>query len=94
MPLFVLYGLDKPNAVETRKATRESHLAWIEAMSPRVKIAGPMFADDGVTPIGSVMVIEADSLEAAKADYAKDPYASAGLWASTSIRQFNWVVKQ
>jgi uncharacterized protein len=53
-----------------------------------------MFADDGATPIGSVMVIEADSLEAAKADYAKDPYASAGLWASTTIRQFNWVVKQ
>ena len=40
------------------------------------------------------MVIEADSLEAAKAEYARDPYTAAGLWQSTSIRQFNWVVKQ
>jgi uncharacterized protein len=94
MPLFVLYGLDKPGGLETRKATRQSHLDWIASLAPRVKIAGPMFADDGATPIGSVMVIEADSLEAAKADYARDPYAAAGLWQSTAVRQFNWVVKQ
>jgi uncharacterized protein YciI len=94
MPLFALYGLDKPGAVEVRKATREAHLAWIEALRPRVKIAGPMFADDGATPVGSIMVIEADSLEAAKAEYSKDPYTAAGLWQSTTVRQFNWVVKQ
>lgn len=94
MPLFVLYGLDKPGGLETRKATRQTHLDWIASLAPRVKIAGPMFADDGATPIGSVMVIEADSLEAAKADYAKDPYAAAGLWAKTEIHPFNWVIKQ
>ncbi len=94
MPLFALYGLDKPDGVELRKATREAHLGWIASLNPRVKIAGPMLAEDGATPIGSVMVIEADSLEAAKAEYARDPYTAAGLWQSTSIRQFNWVVKQ
>mgnify|MGYP000850953386 FL=1 len=94
MPLFALYGLDKSGALDVRKATRQAHLDWIASLEPRVKIAGPMLADDGATPIGSVMVIEADSLEAAKAEYARDPYAAAGLWQSTSIRQFNWVVKQ
>lgn len=94
MPLYVLYGLDKPGAVEIRKATRQSHLDWIESLRPCVKIAGPMLADDGATPIGSVVVIEADSLDAAKAEFGKDPYAAASLWLSTSIKQFNWVVKQ
>ena len=94
MPLFVLYGLDKPGGLEVRKATRQTHLDWIESLQPRVKIAGPMYADDGATPIGSVMAIEAESLEAAKAEFAKDPYAAAGLWAKTEVRQFNWVVKQ
>ena len=94
MPLFVLYGLDKPGGLDIRKATRQTHLDWIESLRPRVKIAGPMYADDGATPIGSVMAIEADSLEAAKAEFARDPYAAAGLWAKTEIRQFNWIVKQ
>lgn len=94
MPLFVLYGRDVAGGVELRKATRASHLEWIESLRPRVKLAGPMFADDGATPVGSVMIIEADSLEAAKAEFARDPYAAAGLWASTAISQFNWVVSQ
>ena len=94
MPLFALYGLDKPGALEVRKETRQAHLNWVASLAPRVKIAGPMLADDGATPIGSIMVIEADNLEDAKAEYARDPYNAAGLWQSTSIRPFNWVVKQ
>jgi uncharacterized protein len=94
MPLFVLYGLDKPGGIEVRKAARQSHLDWIAGLAPRVKIAGPMYADDGATPVGSVMVIEADSLEAARAEYARDPYNAAGLWAKTDIRPFNWVIRQ
>lgn len=94
MPLFVLVGRDVEGGVELRKATRAAHLAWIESLRPRVKLAGPMFADDGATPIGSVMIIEAESLAAANADYARDPYATAGLWASADISPFNWVVSQ
>ena len=94
MPLFVLYGHDKPGGLDIRKATRQTHLDWIESLRPRVKIAGPMYAEDGTTPIGSVMAIEAESLETAKAEFARDPYAAAGLWAKTEVRQFNWVVKQ
>ncbi|MFT3722806.1 MAG: YciI family protein [Hyphomonadaceae bacterium] len=94
MPLFAFHGLDKPGALEIRKATRQSHLDWIASLSPIVKIGGPMLSDDGATPVGSMLVIEAESLEAAKALYARDPYALAGLWASTSVRPFNWLISQ
>jgi len=94
MPLFVFHGLDKPGGLELRKATRQSHLDWIASLAPIVKIGGPMLADDGATPVGSMLVIEADMLDAAKALLAQDPYALAGLWASTSIRPFNWLIKQ
>jgi uncharacterized protein len=94
MPLFAFHGLDKPGALELRKATRQSHLDWIASLAPIVKIGGPMLTDDGATPLGSLLVIEAETLDAAKALLAKDPYATAGLWASTSVRQFNWLVKQ
>ena len=94
MPLFVFHGLDKPGALELRKATRQTHLDWLASLSPRVKIGGPMLTEDGATPLGSMLVIEADSLEAAKAEYARDPYNAAGLWQTTSVRPFSWLVKQ
>lgn len=94
MPLYVFQGLDKPGALELRKATRQSHLDWIGAQAPRVKIGGPMLADDGATPVGSMLVVEAETLDAAKALFAQDPYALARLWASTSVRPFNWLIRQ
>lgn len=94
MSLFVFHGLDKADGLEVRKATRPAHLAWIDQLAPRVKIGGPMLADDGQTPVGSMLVVEAETLEAAKALFAADPYAQAGLWHSTSVRPFNWLIRQ
>lgn len=94
MALFVFQGLDKAGALEVRKATREAHLAWIAALNPRVKVGGPMLSDDGATPVGSMLVVEADTLDEAKALFAQDPYALAGLWQSTSVRPYNWLIKQ
>ena len=59
MALYVFHGLDKSGALELRKATRPAHLAWLESHSPRVKIGGPMLAEDGATPVGSMLVVEA-----------------------------------
>ncbi len=94
MALFLFQGVDKPGALELRKATRSAHLAWIEAQSPRVKIGGPMLSEDGATPVGSMLVVEAESLAEAKTLFAQDPYALAGLWAETSVRPFNWLIRQ
>ena len=94
MALFVFHGLDKVGALEIRKATRPAHLAWVEGLAPRVKIGGPMLSDDGQTPVGSMLVIEAETLGDAKAALAQDPYALAGLWAETSVRPFNWLIRQ
>jgi uncharacterized protein YciI len=94
MALFIFQGLDKAEALELRKATREAHLAWIAALDPRVKIGGPMLSDDGAMPIGSMLVVEADTLADAKALFAQDPYALASLWQSTSVRPYNWLIRQ
>lgn len=94
MPLFVFQGLDREGAVELRKETRPAHLEWIAGLAPCVKIGGPVLADDGETPVGSMLVVEAESLEAAKALFAEDPYALAGLWLRTSVRRFNWLIRQ
>ena len=72
MALFVFHGIDKPGALEIRKATRPSHLAWLETLQPRVKIGGPMLAEDGATPVGSMLVLEVDTLAEAKARKAEE----------------------
>jgi uncharacterized protein YciI len=94
MALYVFHGLDRPGALELRKATRATHLAWLEAQTPRVKIGGPMLAEDGATPVGSMLVVEAETLAGAKALFAQDPYTLAGLWAETTVRPFNWLIRQ
>ena len=90
MPLFVMTGLDKPDGLEIRKATRPAHLDWIEALGERVKLAGP-FIDDSGSPVGSLIMLDADDIKHARSLFAEDPYTLAGLWADQTIRSFTQV---
>jgi uncharacterized protein YciI len=65
----------------------------VGAFGPAVKVGGPMLADDGATPIGSLIVMEFATLDEAKTAFAQDPYAKAGLWATADVRPFNWILK-
>ena len=86
MPLFVLTCTDKANALETRMAAREAHLAYVRG-NPAVKLGGP-FLDDAGAMAGSMLIIEAEDMAAAKAFSAADPYAQAGLFERVEIRAF------
>lgn len=89
--LYALFCTDKPNALQTRLDTRPTHVAFLERLNEEGKLAlaGPFLGDDG-KPMGSLVIVEADSPEAAKALSDADPYAAAGLFASVEIRQWNW----
>jgi uncharacterized protein len=91
MPLFVMYGLDCPRGVEIRKETRPAHLEWIAGLGDRVKVAGGMLAEDGATPVGSMLIVEADDLAGAKEMLSEDPYRAAKLWDRIEVRQYNAV---
>jgi uncharacterized protein YciI len=86
MSLFVLTCIDKPNALETRMAAREAHLAYVRG-SNVVKLGGP-FLDEAGGMAGSMLIIEADDLVQAKAFSDADPYAKAGLFQNVDIRPF------
>ncbi len=90
--LFAAMCHDKPDHLAVRTANRDAHLAWLKGLGERVRIAGPFLDDAGAVMQGSIVVIEAESLEAAKATFAADPYALAGLFASVEIRPWRWVV--
>ncbi len=82
---FVIVNHDKADSADLRMTTREAHLDYLRALGDDLLVAGPTLGDDGKSPIGSVVIIEAESLEAAKAFAAGDPYAQAGLFESSTV---------
>jgi len=90
--LYALICTDKPNALQVRLDNRPQHLAFLETLGSSLKAAGP-FTDDEGKPSGSLVIIEAESRDAAQAIAARDPYALAGLFASVEIRPWKWLIK-
>lgn len=89
MPHFALICRDKPGAHEVRKANRDAHLAYVND-SGAVLFGGPMLEDGQMR--GSLLVIEAGDMQAARAWAAADPYALAGLFESVEITEWKKVI--
>jgi uncharacterized protein len=90
--LFALICTDKPDHLPLRLETRNDHVAFLNDLDAKdaLKFAGPFLDADG-KPNGSLVVIDAADMTAAKAIAGADPYAKAGLFASVEIRAWNWV---
>ena len=90
--LYVLFCEDKPDAEDLRLANRENHLAWVGQKTGQIRLAGPMLSDDGEHMLGSMFILEADSIAAVRAFNAEDPYTLAGLWGNIVVRPFRQVL--
>jgi uncharacterized protein len=90
--LYALICTDKPNSLSLRKAKRPEHVAYLQSLGDIVVLAGPFTEADGETMNGSLIVIDAASLEAAREIAAGDPYAAAGLFAAVEIRPWLWTI--
>jgi uncharacterized protein YciI len=87
MGLYVLICNDKPDSLELRLANREAHLAYARGFADRLKVAGPLL-DEAGNMAGSLLILEADSLEEARGFNLGDPYQKAGLFASVQVTAF------
>jgi hypothetical protein len=87
--LFAIICHDKPGHLHIRQANRAAHLAYIEATGI-VRMAGPFIEDGQMT--GSLIVLECDSLAAAQAWAAADPYRAADLFAQVSVTEWKKVI--
>jgi uncharacterized protein YciI len=87
--LFTLIAYDQPNSVARRAELRPDHLKYLDSLD--VSFAGPFLNDKGES-VGSIVVIEAADLAAARAEFARDPYAIGGLFDSVTIKPWKFVV--
>ena len=90
--LFALICDDKPASLDLRVKVRADHLAFLGSLGAAMKFGGP-FTDDAGSPVGSLVVIEAENRAAAETLAAQDPYAKAGLFQSVIIRPWKWALK-
>ena len=90
--LFAIFCEDKPGALPVRLENRPAHLAYLTELGATLKLAGPFLGDDD-KPVGSMLVLDAENAEGARAIAAEDPYAKAGVFGSVTVRRWNWTVK-
>lgn len=90
--LFAVICKDKPDSLELRLANRPDHVEFLKGLGSSLKLAGPFTREDGEGMDGSLLIVEAESQAAAEALAARDPYAGAGLFASTEIRPWKPVI--
>lgn len=87
MALFVYQGTDGPRGPELRKTVRTKHLAYLQGFADagRIRFAGPLYAADG-QPCGSLVVFEANDLDAAREIAEADPYLVEGVFDGIEVR--------
>ncbi|MDP6981326.1 MAG: YciI family protein [Myxococcota bacterium] len=86
MPLFIYRGRDSDRGLELRKEHREKHLAHLSGLNEagRIEFAGPLIDAEG-NPCGSVIVLEAPDLAAAREIAEGDPYFTRGIFAEIEV---------
>lgn len=95
---YFIHARDTDGSLEKRLATRPAHVARLVELQDqgRLLTAGPLPAIDAEDPgpagfTGSMLVVEFESLDAARAWADQDPYVAAGVYASVDIHPYNAV---
>src|SRR5688572_7644944 len=83
--LYAMIAKDKPDMSDKRTATRPVHLEHLHALGDKLVLAGALLGSED-KPEGSLMAVEAESLEAATAMFMADPFIKEGIFGSTEIK--------
>lgn len=96
--LYAIICEELPGALERRLSNRPAHVARLTQLQAdgRLILAGPHPLTDSEDPgpagfSGSLIVAEFASREAAIAWASEDPYSTAGVFASVSVKPFKRV---
>jgi uncharacterized protein len=92
---YAITGEDVAGSLDKRLSARPAHLERLQTLKTegRLLLAGPFPQIDSPDPgpagfSGSLIVAEFDSLESARRWANDDPYLSAGVYASVSVKPF------
>ena len=83
--IYVIDCTDKVGHLQTRLDNREAHLSYLAGFDGQLIMAGPFLSATGGM-IGSMLIMEFETLQDAELFCANDPYQLAGLFSGVAIR--------
>ncbi len=90
---FAVWATDRPGALERRTRVREEHrqrLRRAEGLGIRVLHGGPTLCAQDQHMNGTLLIVEAATLEAVRQFIEGDPYMREGVYESVLIRPWIW----
>jgi uncharacterized protein len=89
--LYAMIARDRLGGLEQRLALRAAHFEYLRSLDDKVVFAGALFGDTDKMD-GSLMVVEAASIEEALALVSGDPFVAGGVYGSYEVKRWNWSV--
>ncbi len=88
---FAVYCNDTPEGFRRRREFARRHLSYVRRHKSSYLVAGPCPGERTDEHWASLLLIEADSLNAAQNLMTNDPYYLGGVWRDMTIRPFRAV---
>ena len=90
---YAVWATDRIGALPERERVREAHRARLRNPGEhkvKVLLGGPTLDESATSMNGSLLVVEADDIEAVRRFVAEDPYQLANVYATVEVRPWNW----
>ena len=92
---IVVFATDKPGMTGVRDAHFDANRDYLHDHPDHPDVvlhhAGPVRSEDGAARTGSLIVLDAPSVDAARAFVADSPFGRAELYGELHVRPFDWV---
>jgi uncharacterized protein len=85
---YFFYCRDEPGKVELRMQLAEAHWSFMDDYAEGMIARGPTLAGDGVTPTGSLHIVDLPDAEAARVFACEEPNYKAGVYAEVFVRRW------
>ncbi len=87
---FVITAIDGPDAKAKRGQVAEAHHMFQSMVMDRYVARGPMFDDDGIELIGSLMIMEYPDRAGCDAFWSSEPLNHAGVFEDVTIERWRY----
>ena len=90
---YAVWATDRIGALPDRERVREAHRVRLRNPGEhkvKVLLGGPTLDESAASMNGSLLVVEADDIDAVRRFVGEDPYQLAKVYATVEVRPWNW----
>lgn len=85
---YVVYCQDNPETPNKRDQYYDAHRAYLKEATANIVMAGPFLDTDGQTRIGSMLLVNAESMDEVLEFQRNDPFAINAVWKNVFINPY------